>query len=100
VVGSLRDGTDRPRLSQALADADAGVRLAALKALGKQAALRDLDQLLALLPDPDWAVRQEAADAIAAQPGFDRAAVERIADTVADRYGRDALRRAIAERHP
>jgi hypothetical protein len=100
VVGSLRDDSDRARLAQAIADADPGVRLAALKALGKQAALNDLDSLLALLHDPDWAVRQEAADAIAAQPGFDRAAVERIAETVTDRYGRDALRRAIAERHP
>lgn len=100
VLGELRDAADRPLLDAAITDTDPHVRLAGLKALRRQAALTDLDRLLALLPDPDWAVRQEAADVIAAQPGLDRAALERIAGTLHDRYGQDALRRAIAERHP
>lgn len=100
VLGDLRDADDRPQLLSAIADSDADVRLAALKALRKQAALAELDTLCALLPDPDWAVRQEAADTIAAQPGFDRLSLEQLVETVEDRYGQDALRRAIAERHP
>ncbi|NYZ61874.1 HEAT repeat domain-containing protein [Luteimonas deserti] len=100
VLGELRDAADRPLLLAAIADPDADVRLAALKALRKQAVLAELDTLCALLPDPSWAVRQEAADTIAAQPGFDRLALEQLIETVDDRYGQDALRRAIAERHP
>ena len=53
-----------------------------------------------LLCDTSWAVRQEAADAIAAQPGLDRAKLDEMVDRVDDRYGQDALRRAIEERHP
>lgn len=100
LLGELRDATDRPLLLAAIADPDADVRLAALKALRKQAALAELDTLCALLLDTSWAVRQEAADAIAAQPGFDRISLEQLVETVDDRYGQDALRRAIAERHP
>lgn len=100
VLGELRDAADRPALDAALADPDPGVRLSALKALRKQLDLAGLDSLLALLPDPDWAVRQEAADAIAALPGLDRARLEGLAATLPDRYGRDALHRAIAERQP
>lgn len=99
VLGELRDAADRPLLLATIADPDADVRLAALKALRKQAELAQLDTLCTLLPDPSWAVRQEAADTIAAQAGFDRIALEQLIETVDDRYGQDALRRAIAERH-
>ncbi|MDR7192033.1 HEAT repeat domain-containing protein [Luteimonas terrae] len=100
VLGDLRDDVDRPVLEAALADPEADVRLAALKALRKQAAPAGRETLRALLTDLSWAVRQEAADAIAAQPTLDRIALEQFLDTVEDRYGQDALRRAIEERHP
>lgn len=100
VLGDLRDTDDRPRMLAATRDPDPDVRLAALKALRKQAEPADAATLHTLLCDTSWAVRQEAADAIAAQPGLDRAKLDEMVDRVDDRYGQDALRRAIEERHP
>ena len=86
---------DRARLTASLHDADPELRLAALQALRLQAGPEDETPLLALLADRDWWVRQTAADALVELAGPRAPA---LVDTVADRYGRDALVRALAER--
>ena len=100
VLADLCDPRDRDRLLPWLADDDPGVRLAALGALHAQATLADLDRLSTLLSDGDWSVRQAAADAIATLPGLRPEMLADVRGKTADRYGRDALDRAIAELAP
>ena len=69
-------------------------------ALHAQATLADLDRLSTLLSDGDWSVRQAAADAIATLPGLRPEMLADVRGKTADRYGRDALDRAIAELAP
>jgi HEAT repeat protein len=73
------------------------VRLAALQALHKQARREDSELFLPLLSDSSWWVRQAAADSLAAMPGATLEGLQHMLEQVRDRYGRDALRRAIAE---
>nr|WP_265661262.1 DUF5691 domain-containing protein [Stutzerimonas stutzeri] len=88
---------DRPRLLRALGHEQEGVRLAALLALHKQARRGDNELFLPLLADRSWWVRQAAADSLATLPGASPDALQQLLEQVHDRYGRDALRRAIAE---
>ncbi|WP_196778684.1 HEAT repeat domain-containing protein [Cognatilysobacter tabacisoli] len=97
-LGELRDPHDRPRLLQALSDEDPDVRLCALQALRRQATAGDDEVLVRLLADRSWWVRQEAANGLVALPGSTRDRMLALIDRVADRYGRDALQRALAER--
>jgi HEAT repeat protein len=96
-LGELRDPADRPRILAALADEDSDVRLSALQALRRQATGLDTDLLLAQLADRSWWVRQEAANALVALPGATRDSVRTLLPRVQDRYGHDALERALAE---
>lgn len=97
-LGELGDPRDRPLLMQALTDEDAGVRLAAVTALGRQARAGDIDALLPLLADSSWWVRRQAADTLAELPQVHDAALHALLPQVQDRYGREALERALAER--
>lgn len=97
-LGELRDPHDRPRLLQGLGDDDPDVRLCALQALRRQATAGDGPTLLRLLSDRSWWVRQEAANALVALPGATRDGIAALIDRVEDRYGKDALLRALAER--
>ena len=96
----LRDPADHARITTALAHPDAGIRLAAAWALGQQARKEDTPALLSLLGDRDWAVRQAAADVIAGLPWLDASALATLPHQVQDRYGSEALVRAISERSP
>jgi hypothetical protein len=98
VLGRLRSGEDRPRISRALDAAPTAVRLAALRALCQQAMPGDADQLATLLADRDWAVRQAAADGLVSLPGLPPGMLGSMLDRIEDRYGREALARALAER--
>jgi len=73
------------------------VRQAALQALHKQARREDSELFLPLLADSSWWVRQAAADSLATLPGASTEALQQLLEQVHDRYGRDALRRAMAE---
>lgn len=97
-LGELGDPHDRPRMIAALTDEDPDTRLAAVRALRRQAVPSDEDVLLPLLSDRSWWVRQEAANAIVALPGTDAGRVRALLPRIADRYGQDALLRALAER--
>ena len=50
-----------------------------------------------LLGDPSWWVRQAAADSLATLPGATAERLQTLFRQVHDRYGQDALRRAMAE---
>ena len=93
----LGDPRDRHRLLRALQHEQDTVRLAALQALHKQARREDSELFLPLLSDSSWWVRQAAADSLAAMPGATLEGLQHMLEQVRDRYGRDALRRAIAE---
>jgi hypothetical protein len=98
VLAALHDPADRARILDALRDPLGAARLAAIDALRGQLAAADADALLLMLSDRNWAVRQAAADALASIPGLDPRALATMTDAVYDRYGREALQRAIAER--
>ncbi|WP_278413942.1 HEAT repeat domain-containing protein [Stutzerimonas kunmingensis] len=93
----LGDPRDRHRLLRALQHEQDTVRLAALQALHKQARREDSELFLPLLSDSSWWVRQAAADSLAAMPGATLEGLQHLLEQVRDRYGQDALRRAIAE---
>ncbi|KJH79751.1 MULTISPECIES: HEAT repeat domain-containing protein [Pseudomonadaceae] len=93
----LGDPRDRARLLRALQHSHAEVRLEALRALHNQARSDDNALFMPLLSDSNWWVRQAAADSLAALPGTTPERLEQLLDQVQDRYGQDALRRAIAE---
>lgn len=96
-LADLADPRDRHRLLQALKDDDPGVRLAALQAFRRQAHPQDRELLLPLLSDRSWWMRQEAADALVALPGFSLSDGPTLLAQVTDRYGRQALERALSE---
>lgn len=98
VLGELAHPRDRPHLARLLDDPSPDVRLAGLQALRRQLAAGDADLVQSLLSDTSWWVRQEAADALVTLPGASRQQLEQLATQLGDRYGRDALARALAER--
>lgn len=93
----LGDPRDRARLLRATLHSHADVRLAALQALHKQARSDDSPVFMPLLGDASWWVRQAAADSLVTLPGATPGQLQQLLAQVEDRYGQDALRRAIAE---
>ena len=98
VLCRLRDPADHARIVDSARHSDPTVRLAAAAALRAQARVDDAPRFLPLLDDRDWSVRQEAASALATLPGLADDALQAMAAGVMDRYGREALQRAMAER--
>ncbi len=96
-LGELADPIDRSRILARLDDRRSAVRHAAVEAFAHQATRNDDTALLPLLADENWWVRQAAADALVALPGMDSVRLARMLAQTTDRYGQDALRRAIAE---
>lgn len=96
-LGELGDPRDRTSLIQMLQHSHPNVRLEALLALGRQARSDDRGVFMPLLEDQSWAVRQAAADSLADLPGMTTEQLQQMLHEVDDRYGQDALRRAIAE---
>lgn len=98
VLAALHDPADRDRIVGSLRDPLGAARMAAIEALRAQVLPVDADALLMMLSDRNWAVRQAAADALVSMPGLAPAALSAMADGVYDRYGREALQRALAEK--
>lgn len=98
-LDALRDPRDRALFVAAFDDPDPGVRLAAVDALARQARAEDVDVLVPLLSDRSWWVRRRAADTLAVLPRVSEAQLQALLPAVEDRYGRQALERALAERH-
>jgi hypothetical protein len=98
-LDELHDPRDRELFVRAFGDADPGVRLAAVTALSRQARAEDVDVLVPLLSDRSWWVRRRAADTLAVLPRVSEAQLQALLPAIEDRYGREALSRALAERH-
>ncbi|MEC9482516.1 MAG: HEAT repeat domain-containing protein [Halomonas sp.] len=96
-LGELADPQDRQRIFQALHHDDPAVRLAAIEAFRQQATDEDASLLLPLLADRSWWVRQAVADTLVALPGAGEADLQAWLTMTRDRYGQDALRRAMLE---
>lgn len=97
-LGQQHDPRDRPLLLRWLEAESPQVRLEAVQALRRQAGPEDAPFLLERLTDSSWWVRQAAADALVELPGVSDADIAAWQQALTDRYGRDALTRAIAER--
>ena len=74
------------------------VRVAAARALGRLGVEEDLERLCAALADRDWWVRYRAAQALCALPRMDSARLRAVAERLQDRFARDMLTQALAER--
>ncbi len=97
-LGAINDPRDRSRILAQFGHADANVRLIAVQTFRHQADADGAEWLIGMLTDPSWWVRQAAADAVASLPGYTETKLLELAQTFPDRYGKDALRRVIAER--
>lgn len=98
VVAHVDDPRALPAL-RALADHAAWeVRTQVATALGRIGTRDDGDVLCALLGDRWWWVRYRAAQALVALPGHGQAELEALLARLDDRYARDAMRHAAAER--
>ncbi len=93
----LNDPRDRSRLMKMFDHPDGSVRTVAIQAFKQQARLTDAPLILPYLADANWNVRQSSADALATLPGITDEYLQQLLAAVTDRYGRDALQRAIAE---
>ncbi|GAB2518472.1 HEAT repeat domain-containing protein [Lysobacter humi (ex Lee et al. 2017)] len=98
-LGELTDPRDHALLAAMLVDDDPGVRLAAVDALARQGRADDVDVLVPLLADRSWWVRRRAADTLVALPRISEAQLQALVPAIEDRYGREALARALAERN-
>lgn len=98
ILGELHDPRDRDALVRALDDEDAAVRLVAVEALRARLGADDAALLVPRLADRSWWVRRAAADTLVALPRIDEATLATWLDGVDDRYGREALQRALDER--
>ncbi|RUR35295.1 HEAT repeat domain-containing protein [Vreelandella populi] len=97
-LAELHDPQDRELVVSALDHPLPQVRSEAVVALKRQATIEDESQFTRMLSDPNWWVRQAAADALVALPNIDEPRLNALCEGLQDRYGRDALRRAIAEK--
>lgn len=97
-LGELRDPRDRDALVRALDDEDATVRLVAVEALRARLGADDAALLMPRLADRSWWVRRAAADTLVELPRVDEAMLADWLGGIDDRYGREALQRALDER--
>lgn len=74
------------------------VRMQAAALLGRAGRPHDLKALEPLLSDAEWWVRYRSAQAMVASPFIGPNALRRIAARQTDRYARDILRQALAEK--
>ena len=74
------------------------VRVAAARALGRLGTADDAPRLTASLSDRSWWVRYRAAQALCGLPTMDEPTLEALGARLTDRFARDMLRQALAER--
>ncbi len=97
-LAELHDRQDRELLINALDHPLPQVRAEAVVAFKRQANSDDEAQFIRVLSDSNWWVRQAAADALVALPGIEAHHLSALYEGLQDRYGRDALRRAMTEK--
>lgn len=101
VTGALRTAHDRTMLQQIrplLQHSDWRIRLQAARAVGRLGEQSDVSRLVPLLADVEWWVRYRTAQTLVGMPFFSRADAEMLQATLTDRFARDMLTQAVAER--
>ena len=101
VIAALRIVNDAQLLSLVrphLQHADWRVRLQAAHALGRVGEHPDVNRLVPLLADKEWWVRYRSAQALVGMSFFSLAEAEMLRNNLSDRFARDMLAQAIAER--
>jgi HEAT repeat protein len=97
-IGVSESPTELPTIRHFATHPRWHIRMLAAKALGRLGDAQDEARLVAMLGDTEWWVRYRAAQALVALPWMPRERVAALRDAQADRYARDALDHAIAER--
>lgn len=97
-LAALWHPLDAPHARRLVRHEAAPVRVAAARALSRFGGEEDFELLCKALTDPDWWVRYRAAQALCGLPRMDATRLRALADTLADRFGADMLRQALAER--
>jgi HEAT repeat protein len=97
-IGVIESPAELPTIRQFAAHPRWHIRMLAAKALGRLGEAQDEARLVAMLGDAEWWVRYRAAQALVTLPWMPRNRLEAVRDAQADRYARDALDHAIAER--
>jgi hypothetical protein len=76
------------------------VRAHAAACIGRIGTKEDEKKLVALLADQEWWVRYRAAQAIVALPSSSMGRIHALKEELKDRYARDILDQAVAEKQP
>ncbi|MCU0976663.1 MAG: HEAT repeat domain-containing protein [Steroidobacteraceae bacterium] len=74
------------------------IRMLAAKALGRLGERQDEALLTSMLGDAEWWVRYRAAQALVALPWMRKDRAGALRDTLTDRFAKDAMEQALAER--
>jgi HEAT repeat protein len=102
VIAALRITNDAGLLAQVrphLQHSDWRVRLQAAKALGRTGEHADVNRLVPLLADSEWWVRYRTAQALVGMSFFSLSEADMLRNNLSDRFARDMLAQAIAERY-
>ncbi len=98
VIGKFRDAKDLKLVRHYLMHARWHVRAHAAACLGRIGTGEDEDKLVALLADPEWWVRYRAAQAIVDLSSSNMQRIHKLKDGLDDRYAKDILEQALAEK--
>lgn len=98
VIGKFGDRQDLPLVYRCLTHPRWHVRATAASCVGKMGRRTDQEKLAPLLTDLQWWVRYRAAQAIVGLSPRDDQRLRDIHSILSDRYARDILAQAIAER--
>ncbi|WP_231949305.1 HEAT repeat domain-containing protein [Herminiimonas arsenitoxidans] len=103
IIAALRISKDAGLLAHIrlhLNHPDWRVRGQVAKVLGRIGEHADVNRLIPLLADAEWWVRYRAAQALVGIPFLSMAEIELLRHNLSDRFARDMLGQALAERHP
>ncbi|MNR99529.1 HEAT repeat protein [compost metagenome] len=101
IIAALRIANDAsllPDIRPHLSHADWRVRGQAAKVIGRIGEHPDVNRLIPLLADAEWWVRYRAAQSLVGIPFLSMAEIEMLRHNLSDRYARDMLSQALAER--
>ena len=95
---TIHDAEMLPQVRPLLRHDDWRVRLQAAKVVGRLGEEADVNRLVPLLADAEWWVRYRTAQALVGMHSFGRAEAEMLRDNLTDRFARDMLAQALAEK--
>jgi len=99
-IGRFRETEDLELVRHYLSHPRWHVRAHAAACIGRIGTKEDEKKLVTMLADQEWWVRYRAAQAIVDLPSFSMARMHKLKQELKDRYARDILDQAIAEKQP